>query len=65
MKKVKKRDRIGIVSILTLTFIVLKATGMISWPWLWVLSPIWISLLLAGLIFAAILIAGRIKKGKW
>jgi len=25
-----------------ITFIVLKLTGVISWAWLWVLSPLWI-----------------------
>ena len=34
---------IGFVSLLTLAFIVLKLVGVISWPWIWVLSPIWIS----------------------
>jgi len=27
---------------LTITFIVLKLCHVIVWPWLWVLSPIWI-----------------------
>jgi len=34
--------------LLTITFAVLKLCGTISWPWLWVLSPIWIPLALAG-----------------
>ena len=34
---------IGFVGALQLVFIVLKLTGYIDWPWLWVLSPIWIS----------------------
>jgi hypothetical protein len=33
---------IGFLGILTLIFITLKLTGHITWPWLWVLSPIWI-----------------------
>lgn len=37
--------------LLTLVFIVLKLTGVISWSWWWVLSPIWISLGLAVVIF--------------
>jgi len=28
-------------------FVGLKLTGYINWPWLWILSPMWISLLLA------------------
>lgn len=29
--------------LLTLLFIGLKLTGTITWSWVWVLSPIWIS----------------------
>ena len=38
---------LGFVSVLTLIFITLKLTDTITWSWLWVLSPIWISVLLA------------------
>lgn len=31
---------------LTLIFIVLKLVGVITWSWLWVLSPIWIPIVL-------------------
>ena len=34
------------LSILALIFITLKLTGYITWSWLWVLSPIWIPLLI-------------------
>ena len=47
---------IGFVGILTIVFIVLKLLGHISWSWWWVLSPIWISILLA--IAILILIGG-------
>lgn len=30
--------------VLTVIFVVLKLVGVISWPWLWVLAPIWIPL---------------------
>jgi len=39
-------SNIGFTGLLTLAFIVLKLTGVISWSWLWVLSPIWISAML-------------------
>lgn len=29
--------------VLTLIFVVLKLVGVIDWPWLWVLSPLWIA----------------------
>lgn len=31
---------------LAIVFLVLKLVGVISWSWLWVLSPIWIEVLL-------------------
>jgi hypothetical protein len=38
---------IGFPGLLTVLFIGLKLTGYISWSWWWVLSPMWISALLA------------------
>lgn len=35
---------IGFCSLLTILFIALRLTGFISWPWIWVVSPIWLSL---------------------
>ncbi|MDO4274908.1 MAG: transmembrane Fragile-X-F protein [Eubacteriales bacterium] len=65
MDKEVKRGGMGFVSILTLIFIVLKLTGLIDWSWVLVLSPVWISGLFFAIVFAIILIGGRIKKGKW
>ena len=47
---------IGFVGLLTIVFITLKLTSVIAWPWLWVLSPIWISVA----IFAAVLLIALI-----
>lgn len=44
---------VGFSGLLTVVFIALKLTGNISWPWVWVLSPLWISFLL-GITFLAI-----------
>ena len=44
---------IGFAGLLTILFIGLKLTGYISWSWLWVLSPLWIS---AGFVLAVLLI---------
>jgi len=38
---------IGFRSLLLILFIGLKLTGFITWSWMWILSPIWISALLA------------------
>lgn len=40
------QSRIGFCGLLTIAFIVLKLCGVITWPWLWVLSPLWISVAL-------------------
>lgn len=65
MNNKTKQGGLGIVSVLTIFFIVLKLLGVIQWSWIWVLSPIWISAVIAVAVFSVILIVGRIKKGKW
>lgn len=64
-QKQAKRSGMGFIGTLTLILIVLKAFGLIDASWLWVLSPLWISTLLVLLIFGTILVAGRLKKGRW
>lgn len=59
-----KQGGLGIVSVLTIVFIVLKLLGVIRWSWIWVLSPIWISTVIVVAVFSVILIGGRIKKRK-
>ena len=65
MNNKAKQGGLGIVSVLTIVFIVLKLLGVIQWSWIWVLSPIWISTVIVVAVFSVILIGGRIKKGKW
>jgi hypothetical protein len=48
---------ISFTGALTVLFVGLKLTGQITWPWLWVLSPIWISALIAIAILTILLIA--------
>lgn len=50
---------IGFVGLLAIVFIVLKLIGQIDWPWVWVLSPIWISFTL---MIALILVVHAITK---
>ena len=38
---------IGFAGLLTIVFIVLKLLDKIDWDWVWVLSPLWISVALA------------------
>lgn len=43
---------------LTAIFVTLKLCGVITWSWLWVLSPLWIGLILAiiaGIVMVIIL----------
>lgn len=42
----------GLCTLLTCIFVIAKIWGKINWSWWWVLSPIWISLL----IFIVVLI---------
>ena len=51
---------LGFVDALTLLFIVLKLTGQIDWNWIWVLSPIWISVSFLAVLAVVILLIGRI-----
>lgn len=43
----------NIPTLLTLLFTILKLTGMIRWSWIWVLSPLWIGMII-GLVLLAI-----------
>ncbi len=43
---------IGFWGLLTIVFIALKLCGIISWPWIWVLAPIWVSTLIVVAILA-------------
>ena len=53
-EKKSHRSRMDPIVALVLIFAVLKVTGLISWSWLWVLSPIWITLLIFAAIFYSI-----------
>ena len=38
-----KSKGIGFAGLLTIAFIVLKLCKVITWSWVWVLAPLWIS----------------------
>lgn len=57
MAKTNNGAGIGFPSALTLLFIGLKLGGVITWSWLWVLAPLWISFIFIFLVFFIILIA--------
>lgn len=37
-----RQSGVGFLGFLTLIFITLKLTDAIEWPWIWVLSPLWL-----------------------
>jgi hypothetical protein len=47
---------IGFFGLLTIAFIVLKLCGVISWSWIWVLAPLWITWTIALLIALIVVI---------
>ena len=53
---------IGVAGLLTVAFVVLKLVDVIAWSWWWVLSPIWISAGLAGLILGGAAIVWMLAK---
>lgn len=57
----EKRTGTGInfTGLLTITFIVLKLCNVITWSWVWVLSPLWIGLIISLVIFGIVAIFTR------
>lgn len=52
---------IGFGGLLTLVFIVLKLCGVITWSWVWVLSPMWISAIIVIVLIVVLLVLNAIK----
>ncbi len=40
-----KNTGLGLLDVLLIIFIVLKLLKIITWSWLWVLSPLWINII--------------------
>lgn len=55
---------IGFTGLLTIVFIVLKLLNVIKWSWWWVLSPIWISFVIALVVIFIPLLAAIIGSKK-
>lgn len=56
MRDKKTSSGLGLLDVLAVIFIVLKLLGVIIWSWVWVLSPIWIQLVIVAIVFIVILI---------
>ncbi len=61
-KNTNSRNGIGFTGLLTIAFIVLKLCGVITWSWVWVLSPIWISVGIALIATGLLVIVHLIRK---
>lgn len=51
-----KSGGIGFVGLLTIASIVLKLVGVISWPWIWILAPVWVPILIIIIVFTVVCI---------
>lgn len=58
-----KGGGVGFLGLLSIAFIVLKLTGVISWGWAWVLLPLWGPLALVAVMFVLILLGELSKAG--
>ena len=56
MSKKTTTGGVGFLGVLQIVLIVLKAFGLIDWPWLLVLFPLWIEFAFAALLFVFYLI---------
>lgn len=52
---------IGFGGMLTILFIGLKLTGLITWSWFWVLSPVLIPIFIVLSIFLVALVVGGVR----
>lgn len=53
---------IGLSTLLTIIFIVLKLCGVIPWAWWWVLSPLWGSVAISIIVTAFVCLCGFIAE---
>lgn len=67
MKNNNSSSGLGLASVLTIVFIVLKLVGVINWSWLWVLSPLWIDIILTVLVLGGLFLylKHEEKKDDW
>lgn len=65
MENSNRNNGLGFTGVLTLIFITLKLCGVISWSWVWVLSPLWIGWGLALVIIGAVALGAWISERWW
>ena len=50
---------VGILDLLLILFIGLKLGKVITWSWIWVLSPFWIQIVILAIVFIVVVIANK------
>lgn len=55
---------VGICDVLAIVFVVLKLVGVISWSWWWVLSPIWIPVVIILILGLSIGVYKKIHRAR-
>ena len=53
---------LGLGTILTIVFVILKLCGVINWAWIWVLSPLWISAAITIILIIFVIVVAKIKE---
>jgi glucan phosphoethanolaminetransferase (alkaline phosphatase superfamily) len=53
---------IGFAGALTIAFIVLKLMNVITWSWWWILSPLWIPIVIILVFYAVVFFLVTSKK---
>lgn len=51
---VKNQGGIGLRSLLLVVFVTLKLCNVITWPWMWVVAPLWIPIVFGLSILAVV-----------
>ena len=52
----------GIICLLTIVFVILKLCRILTWSWLWIFSPLWLSVALLFVFVIVVFIAGFIMR---
>lgn len=56
---------LGLGTILTIVFVVLKLCGVINWAWVWVLAPLWTNVVLTIIFVIIALVIAKVKERKF
>ena len=60
--KTNSSSGIGLGTILFVVFLILKLTGNINWSWWWITAPLWLPVVLVGVVLSLISLFAIIYK---